>query len=182
MTRIFEKVTSGEVHVNLACRDGDLFLCLTAIRSKYNAGANRGQDGMRIFQKIFHKIEDISIDSRSISLRSVLDGVKGSRFQVLKARGPGKLCSLRTTYFKVGHVTRIFEKVTPGELYVMAALPGAEHPSGVLSHQRSEITWLVETEIDFSVLQQYVLSTTPGQIVPKVLGAFSKTYFTKSMI
>ena len=65
---------------------------------------------------------------------------------------------------------------------ILAALPGAEHPSGVFSPSRSELTWLVETEIDFSVLQQYVLSTTPGQLVSKVLGAFSKQYFTKSMI
>ena len=68
-------------------------------------------------------------------------------------------------------MTRIFDLVSCRS--ILAALPGAEHPSGVLSHPRREITWLVETEIDVSVLQQYVLSTPPGEIVPKVLGGFS---------
>ena len=42
-----------------------------------NGGANRAEMVRRIFQKYFHKIEDSSGSNRWISLRIVLDGVKG---------------------------------------------------------------------------------------------------------
>jgi len=73
---------------------------------------------MRFFQKIFHKIEDISKPCGQIWPRIVLDGVKGSRFQILKARGPGKFLSSRTTGLKVGEMDQIFGKVITGEVKV----------------------------------------------------------------
>ena len=42
----------------------------------YNARANRCEKAMRLFQKIFHKIVNISPLARSISMKTVQDGVK----------------------------------------------------------------------------------------------------------
>ena len=47
---------------------------------------------------------------------------------------------------------------------------------------QDNITWLVETEIAFSVQEQHFISTTAGEITAKVLGEFSGNCCTKSWI
>ena len=42
--------------------------------------------------------------------------VKTMRIQILKARGPGKFCSARTTYLKVGEMDQILGKVITGKM------------------------------------------------------------------
>ncbi len=64
---------------------------------------------MRFFQKLFHLIEDYSRPCGQIGLSSFLDGVKGSRFQILKARGPGKFCSPISTRLKVLEMRPVLE-------------------------------------------------------------------------
>ena len=81
-----------------------------------------------------------------IFVKSFLGGVKVLQFEILRARGRGKFCRLRTTWFKVGVVDQIFRKKR--QLHeasrVLAALPGAERREGV-QHPRVRNTWLVET-------------------------------------
>ena len=50
---------------------------------------------------------------------------------------------------------------------------GLTHPEGCIRPQEN-IIWLVETEITFSVEQQYFISTTAGQIHFKSACGFSK--------
>ena len=42
--------------------------------------------------------------------------VKTMRIEILTARGPGKFCSPRTSWVKVGSWGEIFEKVLTGEV------------------------------------------------------------------
>ena len=62
--------------------------------------------------------------------------VKTMRIQILKARGPGKFCSARTTQLKVGEMDQMFEKVLTGEVKVNFFGPaGGSAPARVLSPQ-----------------------------------------------
>ena len=61
--------------------------------------------------------------ARWILMKVVAFQVKTMRIQILKARGPGKFCSSRTTRLKVGAMDEIFEKVS-----FFSALPGAHAP------------------------------------------------------
>ena len=47
---------------------------------------------------------------------------------------------------------------------------------------RMDTIWLVETEIAFSSRRVILYRTKPGQIVAKMLGAFSGNYFTNMKI
>ena len=73
---------------------------------------------------------------------------------ILKARGPGKFCSSRTTGVKVGKIDKIFRKVPSGERYLNFLGPagGSRTRKGAFAFQENTI-WLVETEITFSVEQ-----------------------------
>ena len=87
---------------------------------------------------------------------------------ILKARGPGKFCSSRTAGTKVGKIDKIFRKVPSGAIYLNFLGPagGSRTWKGAFALQENTI-WLVETEIAFSVEQQYFISTTAGQIEAK---------------
>ena len=100
---------------------------------------------------------------------------------ILKARGPGKFCSSRTAGTKVGKIDNFFGKVTSGETYLnfLGPAEGSRTRKGAFALQ-DNITWLIETEIAFSVEQQYFISTTAGQIHFKSACAFSKNFGTKS--
>ena len=76
---------------------------------------------------------------------------------------------------------QIFGKVQPGAIYLNFLGPagGSRTRKGAFALQ-DNITWLVETEIAFSVEQQYFISTTAGQIEAKRACAFSKNFGTKS--
>ena len=58
---------------------------------------------MRILGKFYDKNQDFSKLTLTILMKVVPDGVKMSRIKILKARGPGKFCTSRTTKTKVGH-------------------------------------------------------------------------------
>ena len=100
---------------------------------------------------------------------------------ILKARGPGKFCSSRRTGIKVGKIDKIFRKVPSGEKYLNFFGPagGSRTRKGAFAFQEHTI-WLVETEIAFSVEEQFFISTTAGQIHFKSACAFSKNFGTKS--
>ena len=100
---------------------------------------------------------------------------------ILKARGPGKFCSLRTTGAKVGKINKIFRKVPSGEKYLNFFGPagGSRTRKGAFALQ-DNITWLVETEIAFSVEEQHFIGTTAGQIHFKSACGFSQNCGTKS--
>ena len=76
---------------------------------------------------------------------------------------------------------KIFGKVLSGAIYLIFFRPagGSRTRKGAFALQFN-ITWLVETEIAFSVEQQYFISTTAGQIEAKRACAFSKNFGTKS--
>ena len=76
---------------------------------------------------------------------------------------------------------QIFGKVQSGAIYLNFLGPagGSRTRKGAFALQ-DKITWLVETEIAFSVEQQYFISTTVGQIEAKRACAFSKNFGTKS--
>ena len=99
---------------------------------------------------------------------------------ILKARGPGKFCSKRLNGTKVGEMDQIFGKVRPGERYLnfLGSAGGSRTWKGAFACQ-SNATWLVETEIAFSVEEQYFIGTTAGQIHFKSACAFSKNFGTK---
>ena len=87
----------------VVCRDGEE---RSAVLQQYfivQRRANRGKEAWRIFQKLFHKIEDISQLRGQNLMKTVHDGVKTLWIEILKGRGPGKFCSARTTGAKVGH-------------------------------------------------------------------------------
>ena len=100
---------------------------------------------------------------------------------ILKARGPGKFCSSRTAGAKVGKIDNFFRKVPSGERYLNFLGPagGSRTRKGAFALQ-DNITWLVETEIAFSVEEQHFIGTTAGEITAKVLGGFSGNFCTKS--
>ena len=85
------------------------------------------------------------------------------QIQILKTRGLGKFCSSRTSPLRVGEMDQIFGKVTPGEIYLNFFGPagGSRTRKGAFAIQENTI-WLVETEIAFSVEQQYFSRTTSG--------------------
>ena len=94
---------------------------------------------------------------------------------ILKARGPGKSCSSKTAGVKVGKIDKIFGKMPSGERYLNFLGPagGSRTWKGAFALQ-DNITWLVETEIAFSIEEQYFISRTAGQIHFKSACAFSK--------
>ena len=75
---------------------------------------------------------------------------------------------------------KIFGKVPSGERYLNFLGPagGSRTWKGAFAFQEHTI-WLVETEIAFSVEQQYFISTTAGQIEAQRACAFSGFFFTK---
>ena len=81
---------------------------------------------------------------------------------------------------KVGKIDKIFRKVPSGERYLnfLGLAGGSRTWKGAFALQ-DNITWLVETEIAFSVEQQYFISTTAGQIHFKSACGFSKNFGTK---
>ena len=100
---------------------------------------------------------------------------------ILKARGPGKLCSKRLNGNKVGEMDNIFGKVPSGEIYLNFLGPagGSRTRKGAFALQENTI-WLVETEIAFSVEEQHFIGTTAGQIHFKSACGFSRNFCTKS--
>ena len=94
---------------------------------------------------------------------------------ILKARGPGKFCSSRTTGVKVGKIDKIFRKVPSGERYLNFFGPagGSRIRKGAFALQ-DNIAWLVETEIAFSVEEQHFIGTTAGKFTSKVHAHFRK--------
>ena len=95
---------------HMARRDGDCFLCQRATFYWHNSGANSLQKCMRIFEKILHKILNISRPCGQILMKSCPAGAKTMWIVILKARGPGKFCSSRTAGTKVGKIDKIFQK------------------------------------------------------------------------
>ena len=78
-------------------------------------------------------------------------------------------------------IDKIFGKVTSGEIYLNCLGPagGSRTWKGAFAFQEN-ITWLAETEIAFSVEEQFFISTTAGQIHFKSACAFSGNFDTKS--
>ena len=76
---------------------------------------------------------------------------------------------------------QIFGKVLFGAIYPIIFSPagGSRTRKGAFALQ-DNITWLVETEIAFSVEEQHFIGTTAGETTSKVLGAFSGNFCTKS--
>ena len=85
------------------------------------------------------------------------------QIQILKTRGLGKFCSSRTSPVRVGEMDQIFGKVRSGEIELNFSRParGSRTRKGAFAIQENTI-WLVETEIAFSVEQQYFSRTTSG--------------------
>ena len=85
------------------------------------------------------------------------------QIQILKTRGLGKFCSSRTSGIRVGEMDQIFGKVPSGAIYLNFLGPagGSRTRKGAFALQANTI-WLVETEIAFSVEQQYFSRTTSG--------------------
>ena len=107
--------------------------------------------------------------------------IKTLKIVILKARGPGKFCSKRLNGTKVGEMDQIFRKVPSGERYLNFLGPagGSRTRNGAFALQ-DNITWLVETEIAFSVEEQHFIGTTAGQIHFKSACGFSENFGTKS--
>ena len=84
---------------------------------------------------------------------------------------------------KVGEMHQIKKKVISGELKLNFFGPagGLRTRKGAFALQ-SKTIWVVETEIAFSVEQQYFLEQQAKKIVAKVLGDFSKFCLTKMVI
>ena len=76
---------------------------------------------------------------------------------------------------------QIFGKVPSGERYLNFLGPagGSRTWKGAFALQ-DNITWLVETEIAFSVEEQHFIGTTAGQIHFKSACGFSENFCTKS--
>ena len=76
---------------------------------------------------------------------------------------------------------QIFGKVQSGAIYLNFLGPpgGSRTRKGAFALQNNTI-WLVETEIAFSVEEQYFIGTTAGQIHFKSACAFSGNFCTKS--
>ena len=83
-----------------------------------------------IFGHLFNKNDDISFDPLRNFVRSVLDRDNCSRFQILRARGPGKFLSLRTTRLQVWENDRNFRKSALSERVALFFRPcrGLTHP------------------------------------------------------
>ena len=128
----------------------------------------------------FHKNGHILRSNRQISLRSFQSEAFCMRILMVQARGLGKFCSSRTTKVKIGKMDQIFGKVISGELKLNFFGPagGKRTRKGAFA-LKSEFTWLVETEIAFSVEQQYSSRTTSEPNCGKVIGAFSKFFSQK---
>ena len=76
---------------------------------------------------------------------------------------------------------QIFGKVTSGERYLNFFGPaGSERTWKGAFALQDNITWFVETDIGFSVEEQYFIGTTAGQIHFKSACGFSKNFGTKS--
>ena len=79
---------------------------------------------------------------------------------MVQARGPGKFCRSRTNGVKVGEMDQIYGKVLSGELKLNFFGPaGGSRTRKSAFAPKSETIWLVETEIAFSVEQQYLSRT-----------------------
>ena len=100
---------------------------------------------------------------------------------ILKARGPGKFCSKRLNGAKVDKMDQIFGKVPSGGIYLNFLGPagGSHTRKGALAFQYN-VTWLVETEIAFSVEEQYFIAQQRGKLKRKGHALFPNNYFTKS--
>ena len=103
------------------------------------------------------------------------------QIQILKTRGLGKFCSSRTSGIRVGEMDQIFGKVQPGAIYLNFLGPagGSRTRKGAFAFQEN-IIWLVETEIAFSVEQQYFIAQQQGKLKRKghadFPGFFQKKY------
>ena len=76
---------------------------------------------------------------------------------------------------------QIFGKVLSAERYLNFFGPaGGECTWKGAFTLQDNITWLVETEIAFSVEEQHFIGTTAGQIHFKSACAFSENFCTKS--
>ena len=100
---------------------------------------------------------------------------------MLKARGLGKFCSNRLNGTKVSEMDLIFGKVQPGAIYLNFLGPagGSRTQKGGFALQENTI-WLVETEIAFSVEQQYFSRTTSGANCGKSDRRIFEKYFHKN--
>ena len=96
---------------------------------------------------------------------------------ILKARGPGKFCSSRTTGAKVGKIDKIFRKAPSGKKYLNLLGPagGSRTWKGAFAFQEHTI-WLVETEIAFSVEESYFIAQQRGKFTSKVHADFRKNF------
>ena len=116
-SEIWQKIRNFWLFLKMACRDGDFFSLSYSNTSLEQQLENWAEMGWRIFRKLFHKNDDISLDTRCNFVRSVLDRYNCSRFQILRARDPGKFLSLRTTPSRSGKMTQKLRKViSPREL------------------------------------------------------------------
>ena len=138
MDQIFGKVPSGAIYLNLfgpargsrtrkgafALQENTIWLVETEMAffvkqqyfSRTTSGANCAESGLRFFEKYFDKNGDISSSCRQIWLRSFQSGAFCMQIQILKMRGLGKFCSLRTSGIRVGEMDQIFGKVPSGEI------------------------------------------------------------------
>ena len=71
-------------------------------------GAKRDPDWLDKFVPQFLKIDHNFELARSILMKLVAFGIKYTRFEIMRVRGPGKFCSARMSRFKVGHVDTKF--------------------------------------------------------------------------
>ena len=62
------------------------------------------------------------------------------------------------------------------DISIFWALPGAHALGRVHSPSQDNITWLVETEIAFSVEEQYFIGTTAGKFTSKVHALFPEMF------
>ena len=79
-------------------------------------------------------------------------------------------------------MSEIFETVTSGEAYANFGRPcrGLNHPDGCCAITKSEITWLVETEIHSALEEQYFIARRRGKSWRKWLADFPKIISQKS--
>ena len=103
------------------------------------------------------------------------------QIQILKMRGLGKFCSSRTSGIRVGEMDQIFGKVPSGATYLnfLGLAGGSRTRKGAFALQENTI-WLVETEIAFSVEQQYFSRTTSGANCGKSGLRIFEKYFHKN--
>ena len=75
------------------------------------------QNGHNIFVFYFCKIDHNFELARSILMKLVASRVKHVRIEIRKARGPGKFCRPRSTWVKVGDMTRISRELFTGSTF-----------------------------------------------------------------